>query len=37
MTPDEVFRFGDYDLCVQSRELRRSDELVELEPRVFDL
>ncbi len=34
---EEVYRFGDYKLRVQARELSRGDELIPLEPRVFDL
>jgi DNA-binding winged helix-turn-helix (wHTH) protein len=31
------FRFGDHLLDVERRELRRRDELIAVEPQVFDL
>jgi DNA-binding winged helix-turn-helix (wHTH) protein len=32
-----IYRFGDYELDAQLYPLRRAGELVELEPKVFDL
>jgi DNA-binding winged helix-turn-helix (wHTH) protein len=32
-----IHGFGDYELDTQLYQLRRADELVELEPKVFDL
>src|SRR4051794_9842051 len=34
---DAVLVFGDHRLDIKRRELRRGDELIELEPKVFDL
>ena len=32
-----VLAFGDHRLDIKRRELRRGDELIELEPKAFDL
>lgn len=34
---NDVYRFGNYELRLQSRELLREGEVIALEPRVFDL
>ena len=34
---EDVYRFGDYELRLQARELLRDGEIVPIEPRAFDL